>query len=418
MVIRPSLSLSIKQKNAPKILMRQLIKLLPLNDTQLEEVIKKEMEQNPFLLFNKNESADNITNFDLNDEKINTPSIYKILIPQIDATFTNKKELKIVYEMLELIDEDGFLREQIPNMNNTKYNILQKLQKLRPAGVFSRNLIEFYNAYLLETNKLNKKWKIFLNSLHDIAQGNTDNVIHKLGNKETFDMMMQDLKLLPIEPDIPKALAQYIAPDLIVEKINNDFKVSLNSNIHKILNIDDEYVNNLRKKNMPSNDKKFITEKFSSAKWLKKALVMRAQNLINITVTIISKQKDFMNGGHLKPLILSDVAQDTNVHISTVSRIVNNKYFLYNGKTTELKKMFSPYANSGVSQQQIINRIVDIINNEKQKKIILSDKQIVKKLEQEDINISRRTVAKYRQICKIKSSRQRKEKINGTDKNK
>ncbi|MFL2660135.1 MAG: hypothetical protein ACJ0GZ_04075 [Alphaproteobacteria bacterium] len=408
--MRPSLSLSIKQKNAPKILMKQLIKLLPLNDTQLEEVIKKEMEQNPFLLFNKNESTNDITNFDLNDEQINTPSIYKILIPQIDATFTNKKELKIAYEMLELVDEDGFLREQIPNMSNTKYDILQKLQKLHPAGVFSRNLVEFYNAYLLGTNQLNEKWKIFLNSLHDVAQGNTDDLINKLGNKETFDMMMQDLKLLPTEPDIPKALAQHITPDLIVEKISDDFKVSLNSNIHKILNIDDEYVNNLRKENILSNDKKFITEKFSSAKWLKKALLMRAQNLVNITVTIISKQKEFMNGGHLNPLTLSDIAKDTNVHISTVSRIVNNKYFLYNGKTTELKKMFSPYANGGFSQQQIINRIVDIINNEKQTKIILSDEQIVKKLEQENIKISRRTVAKYRQICKIESSRKRREK--------
>ena len=162
-------------------------------------------------------------------------------------------------------------------MSNTKYDILQKLQKLHPAGVFSRNLVEFYNAYLLGTNQLNEKWKIFLNSLHDVAQGNTDDLINKLGNKETFDMMMQDLKLLPTEPDIPKALAQHITPDLIVEKINDDFKVSLNSNIHKILNIDDEYVNNLRKENILSNDKKFITEKFSSAKWLKKALLMRAK---------------------------------------------------------------------------------------------------------------------------------------------
>lgn len=410
MIISPSLSLSIKQKNAPKILMKQLIKLLPLNDTQLEEVIKKEMEQNPFLIFDKNKSTDDITNLDLNDEKINTPSIYKILIPQIDVTFTNKNELKIAYEMLELLDGDGFLREQITNMNNAKYNILQKLQKLHPAGVFSRNLIEFYNAYLFGTNQLNKKWEIFLYSLHDIAQGNTDNLIQKLGNKETFDMMMQDLKLLPTAPDIPQALAQHITPDLIVEKINGDFKVSLNSNIHKILNIDDEYVNNLRKKNIKSTDKKFITERFSSAKWLKKALVMRAQNLINITVAIISKQKEFMNGGHLNPLILNDIAQNTDVHISTISRIINNKYFLYNGKTTELKKMFSPYATGDISQQRIINKIIELINNEKQTKIILSDQQIVKKLNQENINISRRTVAKYRQICKVESSRQRKVK--------
>ncbi len=410
MIISPSLSLSIKQKNAPKILMKQLIKLLPLNDTQLEEVIKKEMEQNPFLIFDKNKSTDDITNLDLNDEKINTPSIYKILIPQIDVTFTNKNELKIAYEMLELLDGDGFLREQITNMNNAKYNILQKLQKLHPAGVFSRNLIEFYNAYLFGTNQLNKKWEIFLYSLHDIAQGNTDNLIQKLGNKETFDMMMQDLKLLPTAPDIPQALAQHITPDLIVEKINGDFKVSLNSNIHKILNIDDEYVNNLRKKNIKSTDKKFITERFSSAKWLKKALVMRAQNLINITVAIISKQKEFMNGGHLNPLILNDIAQNTDVHISTVSRIINNKYFLYNGKTTELKKMFSPYATDNISQQRIINKIIELINNEKQTKIILSDQQIVKKLNQENINISRRAVAKYRQICKVESSRQRKVK--------
>jgi len=409
-IISPSLSLSIKQKNAPKILMKQLIKLLPLNDTQLEEVIKKEMEQNPFLIFDKNKSTDDITNLDLNDEKINTPSIYKILIPQIDVTFTNKNELKIAYEMLELLDGDGFLREQITNMNNAKYNILQKLQKLHPAGVFSRNLIEFYNAYLFGTNQLNKKWEIFLYSLHDIAQGNTDNLIQKLGNKETFDMMMQDLKLLPTAPDIPQALAQHITPDLIVEKINGDFKVSLNSNIHKILNIDDEYVNNLRKKNIKSTDKKFITERFSSAKWLKKALVMRAQNLINITVAIISKQKEFMNGGHLNPLILNDIAQNTDVHISTISRIINNKYFLYNGKTTELKKMFSPYATGDISQQRIINKIIELINNEKQTKIILSDQQIVKKLNQENINISRRTVAKYRQICKVESSRQRKVK--------
>ena len=409
MAIKPSISVSLNQKSAPKSLMRQLIKLLPLNDTQLEEVIKKEIQDNPFLEFNeaKFEYAD-VADFNIDADEINTPSIYKILTPQIEATFTTKGELQIAMEILSLIDEDGFLREQIPEFDDEKYNILTKLQSLNPAGVFSRNLIEFYTAYLMAENLWGDKWQLLINNLHKIAVNDIDELVDELGGLHKYELLMDDLKSLPTTPDIPSALASHITPDLIVEKAGDDFKISLNSNIHTRIDINESYVSDVRNQNIKSADKRFVTEKFSSAKWLKTAIIMRAENLIKIGSSIIHHQNEFMNGGDLKPLTLKIIADDTGVHISTVSRIVNNKYFLYNGKTTELKDMFSNNAVGDISQKAIMEKIITMVENEKATKIILSDDDIAGELAKINIDISRRTVAKYRGICKIPSSRQRK----------
>ncbi|MGB1360707.1 MAG: hypothetical protein ACPG8V_01160 [Alphaproteobacteria bacterium] len=414
MSIKPVLSLSLKQKNAPKVLMRQLVKLLPMNDIQLEEVINKEIEKNPFLSFKKSNSYD-LTEFDLNDEQINTPSIYKILTPQIESTFKTKKELKIANEILSYIDDDGFLREVIPNFDTDKYQVLLQMQGFEPAGVFSRNLAEFYHAYLYANNKLNPKWEILLDNLHNIAVGDTEGTIKQMGGRDMFDIYLSDLKELPTTPDLPSALAEYISPDIIVEYKDNKFSIKLASNIHYDIDISQDYVENVRNHNLKSTDKQFITEKFSSAKWLKTALIMRAENLLKISSEIINHQSDFLNGGDLKPLSLQQIATATSVHISTVSRIVNNKYFLYNGKTIKLKSMFSYLATDGISQNAIMDKIIELINNEKNTKIILSDSDIVKLLQQQQINISRRTVAKYRKLCKISSSRQRKALTNDTN---
>ena len=412
MAIKPSISVSLNQKSAPKTLMRQLIKLLPLNDTELEEVIKKQMQENPFLTFNDIKSEYNdIADFNIDESEINTPSIYKILTPQIEATFTNKDELSIAMEFLSILDEDGFLREQIDGFDDEKYNILIKLQSLQPAGVFSRNLIEFYRAYLISENMLNNKWELLINNLHKIATNDIDELVDGLGGMREYELLMDDLKSLPTEPDIPQALAMHITPDLIVKKVGGDFKISLNSNIHTRVDINEQYVGEVRKGNIKSADKKFITEKFSSAKWLKTAIIMRAENLINIGSSIIHHQCEFLNGGDLKPLTLKIVAGETGVHISTVSRIINNKYFLYNGQTIELKQMFSNNAVGDISQKAIMEKIIAMIENEKNTKIILSDADIVSELAKININISRRTVAKYRDICKIESSRKRKAKI-------
>ena len=408
MAIKPSISVSLNQKSAPKVLMRQLIKLLPLNDTELEEVIKKEMQENPFLQFNEtNLEYNDVADFNIDEAKINTPSIYKILTPQIEATFTNKNEFKIAMELLSLIDEDGFLREQIPDFNDEKYTVLTKLQSLQPAGVFSRNLIEFYTAYLISENMMNERWELLINNLHKVAVNETDELIEKLGGIYSYEALINDLKELPTTPDIPSALATHITPDLIVEKVGGDFKISLNSNIHSRVDINESYVSEVRAGNIKSADKKFITEKFSSAKWLKTAIIMRAENLINIGSSIIRHQSNFLNGGDLKPLTLKVVAGETDVHISTVSRIINNKYFLYNGATTELKQMFSNTAVGDISQKAIMDKIITMIENEKNTKIILSDEDIVSELSKFQINISRRTVAKYRKLCKIESSRTR-----------
>ena len=408
MGIRPTITLSLKQKTAPKSLMRQLVKLLPLNETQLEEAVRREVNENPFLSFPTNTHT-NIDDVGGN-MGVNIASIYKILIPQIDSNFSDKDH-QIAMHFLGDLDDDGFLREYTNPFGQEGINILDRLHHLEPSGVFSRNLPEFYYTYLRAEEKLTPLWERFISHLDSIAMGNIDDAVTAMGSAELFDAFLQDLRDLPTSPNIENTLSTTIIPDIIVTPNEDSFSVSMQSTLHTILHIDSDYVDDVRSHTLKSQDKKFITEKFASAKWLKSALEMRAETLLNIASLLVSEQSEYLKGGNLKPLTMQTIANRAKVNISTVSRIANNKYMQTPIGTIAFKKMFSTDTGAGISQDTIIKMILNLIASEVKLGVVLSDDKIVQHLKKNNVTIARRTVAKYREKHNIAPSSIRKQKL-------
>ncbi len=384
--------------------MRQLVKLLPLNERQLEEAIRQEMEENPFLSFST--ASNNAIDMDSFSDN-QSASIYKIIQPQIDAIFSGEEHAIAMY-FLEHLDDDGFMREYTNPYDSNGIKVLEKLHTLEPSGVFSRNLPEFYYTYLKREGKLTPLWEKFLSNIEKIATGDMKSALNSMGSNDIVQAFLQDLKILPTSPNIDKSTASIITPDVIATDNEDIFSLRLSSVLHKNITIDESYVNDVRKHYLKSQDKKFITEKFTIAKWLKSALQMRADTLLNISELLVDHQKSYLKGGDLKPLSMKEIAEKSGVHISTVSRIANNKYIQTPIATLAFKSFFTPNSKDGISQNTIIKMIATLIKNEKKNDIVLSDEKIVHILKSKNVNIARRTVMKYRDKLGIPSSHIRK----------
>jgi RNA polymerase sigma-54 factor len=207
---------------------------------------------------------------------------------------------------------------------------------------------------------------------------------------------------------------QYITPDIFVYKISDEYVVVLNDEGLPNLKINNFYRNALT--NESSVDQKageYIQEKMRSAVWLIKSIHQRQRTIYKVTKSIVKFQRDFFDKGieHLKPLVLRDVAEDIEMHESTISRVTTNKYVQTPQGLFELKFFFnsgiSTAGGESVASESVKSRIKDIVSNENPKKPY-SDQKIVELLKKDNINIARRTVTKYREMLGIGSSTERK----------
>lgn len=205
----------------------------------------------------------------------------------------------------------------------------------------------------------------------------------------------------------------YIIPDATIRKLDNEYLVILNESNGPRLRIREDYRRLLASGKDDSDACKFLNDKLNSAVWLIRSIEQRKHTIYRVVETIIKKQKTFFEQGkkHLKPMTLKEVADEIEVHESTVSRATNGKYIDTPLGIFELKHFFSSGVEDtdgkGISAQSIKKYIKEIINNEDPYKP-LSDERICKRLNDKGINISRRTVAKYRNDLNIVSSSRRK----------
>jgi RNA polymerase sigma-54 factor len=209
----------------------------------------------------------------------------------------------------------------------------------------------------------------------------------------------------------------YITPDIYVHKIDNEFVVSLNENGQPKLKINNFYKNILAGNDIGADKaREFIQEKMRSAVWLIKSLYHRQSTIVNVMESIIKFQYDFFEygEGHLKPLVLREVAEDISMHESNISRVTTNKYAHTPHGIFELKYFFNSGLASdngeSIASESVKNKIRDIIQNENAYKP-LSDQDIANILTAEGIHIARRTVTKYREMLQVLSSSKRKKHI-------
>lgn len=344
-------------------------------------------------------------------------SFYEALTRQINMAFHNPRERALAVSLLEKLDGNGYLPAEACTPEVEK--ILPVLQGLSPTGIFARSLSECLALQLKELDRCDPAMAVMLDNLELIAQREYKKLSKLCGvdEEDIADMIAEIRRLNPkpasvLTQDVPSVLI----PDVLLKRDKfGRFVVELNQAALPRVLINRTYVAEISaagKGDKAAN--KFVNEHLSSANFLIKALNQRAETILKVAGEIVERQKDFFTQGEkaLKPMVLRDIAEAVGMHESSISRVTTGKYIACSQGIFELKYFFSQglesrFGDDLISAQAIKRRIRELIEAE-EKDNILSDEALVYMLKRENIDIARRTVAKYREALGIPTSAQRK----------
>lgn len=300
--------------------------------------------------------------------------------------------------------------------------VLKRIQHFDPIGVAAKNLQDCLliqlSALPNETPFL-KEAKLIIND-HLELLGNRDfrQLSRKTKLKETaLKEVIAMIQRLDPKPGqiIQTKEPQYIVPDALVRKIDNDWQVALNTENIPRLKINQHYAS-LGKYSNNEEDNQFIRNNLQEAKWLIKSLESRNETLLKVAQCIVENQQEFFEYGeeHMKPMVLADIAYQVDMHESTISRVTSQKYLYSPRGIFELKYFFSSHVNtdtggeaSSIAIRALVKKLIAAENPVKP----LSDNKLTSILAEQGIQIARRTVAKYRESLSIPPSNQRKKLI-------
>ena len=350
-------------------------------------------------------------------------TLKSFLLEQANIAFKTPQE-KIVSEILiDYIQPSGWLTTDLIELQNiigcdenTLNSVLLKMQHFEPTGVFARNLTECLRIQLKNENLLTDGVSLLIENFDLLARGEIKNLCKICGMSE--EELTENIKIIKTLNPKPGSLYsddnnQIFHPDVVVSQKNKQWEVELNNGTLPKIIVNENYIKELEKLGGNENDKKFITESVNSARWLMKAIEQRNLTTLKISTEIVEQQKLFFEKGvsHLKPMILKDVAKKIKMHESTVSRVTTGKLMLTPRGIFEMKHFFSATINSTVegeshSAASVRETLKNLISNEPLHNP-LSDELLVLKLQNEGINLARRTVAKYRELLNIPSSSER-----------
>ncbi|PYP44478.1 MAG: RNA polymerase sigma-54 factor [Gemmatimonadetes bacterium] len=296
--------------------------------------------------------------------------------------------------------------------------MLRIVQKLDPAGVGARDLRECLLLQLVargETDTL--AYRLVHDAFDDLKAHRWSDLGKRFGlDAVEVQKVADDLAKLDPKPGLQHSSANdaYIIPDLVVEKIDGEYKVFLNDSGLPRLRISKTYQDIARdKKKFQGENKDFINQRMNSAHWMIQAIEQRRQTMLKVMNFIVDRQREFFEKGveYLKPLTLREVADVINMHESTVSRVTNEKYVQTPRGLLPLKFFFSSGLSTttgeDASARAIRAQIQKMVADEDPKNP-LTDQQIVEMFAQKGVKIARRTVAKYRDQLSILPARMRK----------
>ncbi|EKD52287.1 MAG: hypothetical protein ACD_62C00068G0002 [uncultured bacterium] len=354
---------------------------------------------------------------------------------QIKMGSLTAEEEEACFTLIGNIDDNGYLQSSLEDLAEKtpfSYDELEDslciVQELDPPGVGARDLKECLLLQVKEYGPDRSILTTIINKhLNLIEKRNFAALSKKLNLTTRKTRELADV-IYALEPKPGRAYStgtpQYITPDVYVQKVGEEYVVILNedglpklqiSNLYKTA-IMREIASSKRNEKNPLNDeaKNYIQEKLKSALWLIKSIHQRQKTLYKVTKSIVSFQKDFFDKGvqGLRPLVLRDVAEEIGVHESTVSRATNGKYVHSPQGIFELKYFFNTGLTNSSGGEDFANEAVkqlikQYISTEDIKNP-LSDQAIAAMLTQLNINIARRTVAKYREMMGILPSSRRK----------
>lgn len=481
-MLKQFLSQKLQQKLSPQQI--QLMKLLQVPTAELEQRIKQEIEENPALeegeeideeneVFENEESetSEQLEEFDFSDYFDDDTPDYKLsarnqgadeddktmplsvgatfqdmLLTQVGLRNLDERTRALAEHIIGNLDESGYLRRDLDSIINDlafSQNLmvekdelltaLEVVQSLDPAGVGAQDLRQCLLLQLerkVRPDASTKTAYVILDKLFEsFTKKHYTKIMDRLDLEEEHlkDAIDEITSLNPRPGNTAKdssRTAQEIVPDFVVNVIDGQLELLLNSRNAPELKVSRTYRNMAQEYNKTAKGKKskaqkealmFIKQKLDSAKWFIDAIKQRQHTLMTTMNAIMDHQKEYFLSGDetkMKPMILKDIAEVVNLDISTVSRVANSKYVQTPYGTLSLKFFFSESlsTDSGeeVSTREVKKILQEAINAENKRKP-LTDEALMNLLKEKGYKIARRTVAKYREQLNIPVARLRKE---------
>ena len=467
-MLKQELGLKQQQKLSP--LQIQTIKIIELPVLELEQRIRKELEENPVLDDSPSEKSEDDETRDVSLSEINEDdpipsyrlhvnnygkderpqyntfsvkqSFTQSLMEQLGFRNLSKHQHDVAAFIIGSLDDDGYLRRDIENLvddmafraniDTTEEEVLKMLkvvQEFEPTGVGARDLQE---CLLIQLKNLNQDeatanaTKILTNCFQDFSNRHFQRIMSRLGLTEA-QMKAATAKIVKLNPapggqvdDSYVDQAQQIVPDFVLTYDNGELNLTMPRFSLPEIRVNKKYAELLMEAAGSSERQKkeaatFVKQKMDSAKWFVEALKQRHNTLMSTMQAIVDYQETYFQTGdesNLKPMVLKDIAEKTGFDISTISRVVYSKYIETLFGIFPLKYFFSEglenQEGEEVSTRELKKVLQECVDGENKHKP-LTDDQLVDEMEKRGYKVARRTIAKYRDQLGIPKARLRKE---------
>ena len=332
-------------------------------------------------------------------------------------------EEKIANELIWNIDERGYLTILLENIAyslsvspRVVEMVLKQIQQMDPPGIGARDLQECLFIQLRQMENVDDAIIIIKDHFDDFANRRFQRIIKSLGwNREQIQQVQDTVMKLNPKPGVSLLGSDpnYVLPDLIIEKVGDEFIIEVNDSRVPELRINSGYLQMISNgKKLETEARHYLKKKIDMAKWFIQSIHQRRLTMIKVMQAIINRQRSFFDDPRnpLKPMILKDIAEDVNMDISTISRVSNGKYVQLSSGIYELKYFFNEgmVDDNGeeVSTRIIKDKLKQIIDSENKHKPY-SDDHLAQLLKKEGFPIARRTVAKYREQSRMPVARLR-----------
>ncbi len=368
--------------------------------------------------------------YDFDGRNSSAESLQDSLRWQLNLTRFSDRDKLIALAIIDATDDNGRLiltDEEIHQSLDSDLDIeldevmavLHALQLFEPTGVCCHDLQECLLVQLRQlpagTPWLEEAKLVVSRHITQLGNGDLQQILRrsKLDENSLRRVMelLQTLNPLPGE-GVGEDDTQYVVPDVFVTKRNERWVVELNPDIAPRLRINDHYASMIKRAdNSPDNT--YLRDNLQEARWFLKSLQSRNETLMKVATRIVDRQQGFLEHGEeaMKPMVLHDIAEEVEMHESTISRVTTQKYMHTPRGIFELKYFFSSHVStssggecSSTAIRAVIKKLVAAENPRKP----LSDSKIAKLLEDQGIEVARRTIAKYRDALHIPSSSERK----------
>ena len=363
---------------------------------------------------------------DWQNDGMSQRSLEEDLLEQLLLTDLSSEDRIIGEYIIGNIDEDGFLRSNVEDIANVLgvdsedvERVLRVVQTFDPPGVGAWDLRECLMIQLKEQGLEDSLAMVVVRDyLDDLINRRYSKICRALGvEKDEIGEAEEVISGLNPKPMVYREARinhNLVIPDLEVQKVGEEYIVSLTDRNVPSLRVSPIYRTLLSQSEKAGREaKKFVVDRLNSARWFISAIHQRRTTMLKVMRCIVENQRVFFDQGpgHLKPMVLQEVADRVSMHVSTISRVSNGKYVQTPHGVFELKYFFdgglSREDGEDISAKSVKEKIANLIQEENPQ-TPLSDQRIANILKKEGIEIARRTVAKYRDQMKINPARYRK----------